>query len=284
MLSTLDDALPGPALARPVIVQAEPIPPWRWAVFIATVATFVHDLAIARLGAPGFSDVLLAGATGVVPAPTAFRAWTLIQIALVGYGLVQLAESQRRIAVHDRLAGPIVLACLLICVQRATLGSDPALTAALSVALAATAGVAFVVVHAAVVQQTTWAVYLPSPWLPVPIALLLGWSLVTSGVAIDAAFTSAGTQSLAPAIGVIAAIGAAASTLALRHRDAVMPALVAWLLTSICAGNIAPPAVAAAALVAAAGCAASAIVIATTRATPSRRGASPSPSPRSRRA
>ena len=271
MTSTVDD-LDHRALARQVIVHAEPIPPWRWAVIVAVVASFLHDQAIARLGTPSFSEHLATYAATLVPAPGALRVWTLIQLALVGYGVAQLLPSQRRVAVYDGLAGPVVLASLVTIVQRASLSSaSPQTTALLSVALAGVAGAAFVRAHAGIAQarRAAWSVYPTSRWIAAPIALLLGWALVTAGATVDAALAHA----LGPHV-LLAAIGGAAVTLASRHRDPVMPALVAWLLTSICAGNIAPPAIATSALVSAAACAAIAIVIATTRARPA---ASPSP-------
>ena len=278
MTSTLDD-LDHRVLARQVIVHGEPIPPWRWAVIVAVVASFLHDQSIARLGAPSFSEHLAAYAATLVPAPGAVRAWTLIQLTLVGYGIAQLLPSQRRVAVYDRLAGPVVLASLVTVVQRASLSSEsPQTTALLSVVLAVVAGAAFVRAHAGIAhaRRSAFSVYPTSRWIAAPIALLFGWSLVSAGATVDAALAHA----LGPHV-LLAAIGATTVTLASRHRDPVMPALVAWLLTSICAGNIAPPAVAPAPRVSAAPCAAIGIVIATTRARPA---ASPSPSRRSHRA
>jgi len=281
MISTLHDlSARGPVrVARHALVRAVPVPHWRYAALVALVAGFAHDLVHGRIGAPALAAQLDDQASALVPPASGFVAWSVIQVVMIGYGLAQLGEGQRRVAAYDRVSRIIVLIAALSSLRLSMLMQGELwITAAVSVSIAVAAAVAYLRVHREIVAERA------SAWVGVPFSLLLGWTTMLAISALDATITRAGCPSPAPAVMLLAVAAVGVIYLGLHLRDFVLPALVAWLVTAICATNLLPPMVGTGALLAGALCAIVAIVIAATRFSPTRPVASPSPSQRSRRA
>lgn len=261
MVFTLRDlSARGPVKAPRAFLTNAPIPPWRWAALLAVVLSFAHGRLHQRIGGISLGTLLEFSGSSLVPVPSAFGLWTLIHLILFGYALAQLGENQRRVAAYDQLSKLVVLACVIASLQLSLLQlGDVSVTAAMASVLAVIACVAYARIHREIAADRA------SAWIGIPFSLLLGWSGLIAIAALDGAITTAGCPSVAPAVTLLAVAGGTAIYFGLEHRDFVLPGLVAWMLTAICAANRVAPVIASSALVVGAVCAAAAILIASTR-------------------
>jgi len=257
MISTLRElSMRGPVRApRHAMVSPAEIPAWRWAALVAVFVAIAHDKIHREAGEVVLAQ-RLAGAR-LAPAPSVFDAWSKILYALLMYTVFQLGEAQRRLWVYDRASRPVTLVCVLAGAQLAALqaGSGLATVAAISIASALAAGVAYHRVHGDIADGSA------TPWIGVPFSLVLAYTAGTALAALDAVIAGAGGTSAAYAIAPVAVAGVGAIYAGLARRDAMLPGFTAWILTSIC--TLRPPAaVATAALIAGVLCATAAVVIA----------------------
>jgi hypothetical protein len=199
-----------------------------------------------------------------VPVSSAFSLWTVIHVILFGYAVAQLGENQRRVVAYDQISKLVVLACVISSLQLSLLQlGDVSVIAAVSSVLAVVACVAYVRIHREVVADRV------SPWVGIPFALLLGWSGLIAMASVDGAIMTAGCPSVVPTVTLLALGGGTSVYLGLEHRDFVLPGVLAWMLTAICAANRVAPVIATSALLVGGVCALAAILIAATRTAPS---------------
>ncbi|HEU0032301.1 MAG TPA: hypothetical protein VFQ53_16835 [Kofleriaceae bacterium] len=253
--------------------DAPAAPPGRWLALLAIVATFAHHRLHGLQGSAGLEPMLARLGGALIPAHSAFVAWGGLLIVLAIYGVAQLREDQRRLAIHDRVSFHVVAMCALASTALVMVDQPAWLTTAAIVALAAVALSAYLRVTAE----------LDHPEMPravaIPFALVLGYALVMAIAFLHGVTASALAERGQLILAIALVVGAAALALALgwRRRDAVLPGFVAWLLASIAADHRDSIAIVGAVLLAAAACAAIAVFIAATRlgapaAPPMRRG------------
>jgi hypothetical protein len=264
-------------------IAADPALPRRRRLAVASLAfALVHDRLHALTDHASIGDALPRGGGALA------TLWTPVVLAMLTTAIHQLSDARRGTA-YDCVARHVIGAALLSSVL--LLGFEVGLSLVLpaALALAVIAADAYRRIYREILARRA------ATWLGPPFALLAGYAGMVAVVAAGGAIAWTGCQSSAPASALVIGAGAAASHLGLRHRDVVMPWLVAWLLVGICAAD--PPAgLAGAALLMTAICATVGIVTTATvlasrpferderRVSRPRRAAWPSPSPRSHRA
>ncbi|MEO8699272.1 MAG: hypothetical protein ABI867_04485 [Kofleriaceae bacterium] len=245
----------GRRMKQPRMPGTTAIPVWRWFALLAIVAVFAAD----NLVDSSLEAQLTAAGGALVPVHSAFAAWTVILVALGGYGVVQLVEDQRRVAAYDRASHLVVLACALLGTQLAIAGANPIATGVTALVIAVVSATAYVKVQRAILSNREPQ---PPSWIGLPLALLTGFTTVVAIVAIQSAIPHAGN---ATAIALVITATVVVVALAIELRDATLPGFTAWLFVSICAATDGNAALATSTLLAGGACAAIAIFLAATR-------------------
>ncbi len=171
--------------------------------------------------------------TLLTPAPFAFAIWGAIYAAFLAFLAAGLLPRHHRDAAFDGLVGPVVAAHVLG-VLWIVLFVREHLLASLAVIAAMLALSVWMLGR---VRQGVQSQALPW-WSALPFSLLTGWLLVASLVDLTVVLQSVGFSG--GAFGatrftllLLCSAAAAGVGLALSHRDAVVPAVVAWAAFAI---------------------------------------------------
>jgi benzodiazapine receptor len=199
--------------------------PLRVLALVVVVATAVFNFGYGGDGDPSVRSISERYDNLFSPASYAFAIWGLIHLAFIAYAAIALLPGQSRIALHDRMAPPLIAANLLTSVWIVVFTHDRPVLSMAVMLLTLAAGIAMYrrVVAALRVgpQVRAWVV---------PFSLFLGWiSVATIGnAAIALVAQGAEPKSLPWAIAMLAAAVMLGLFMALRFRDAVFPAVVGW--------------------------------------------------------
>jgi hypothetical protein len=164
------------------------------------------------------------------PAPYAFSIWGAIYLSWIFYAVYALLPGQRRNALHDRLAKPLILINLLASawILQFTAGYI-GLSLLLILAMLFTGGVVFMRVrHGAP----------GSPFLFIPFSLFLGWITVANLANLSAWLSLRGWRGGALGEGpwtilLIAFAAVCGLVVGYRYREAVYPLVIAWAALAI---------------------------------------------------
>ena len=205
----------------------------RWSMLIVVAANLMFIADYSKLSAsPTLAEVLAEYGYAFVPAGFATAISAVILVALLGFFFAALRPRRRRMRIYDRLVIPLALAsvlaaCWIVAFRHKEIGLSVALLAASVVV----GGVMFLRVAAVSPGKH-------SRWLLVPFSLYLGAMTVALLVAVSLWLNAegvlggavAGHDDLAVAFFFVAT--AAGGFVALRYRDFVYPAVIAWALGS----------------------------------------------------
>lgn len=233
--------------------MSKPSPLLRWLALAAIVGNVVYNYVYQQLGLPSMREISDRHANLFTPAPYAFAIWALIYTAFLAFAILGVLPSRRDDRAYDRLAGPLALVNVLAAAWVTMFSFDLVWPCVAVIgAILAAAIVAY--------RRTDPA----RPWLRAPFSLLLGWISVATIANVAAALTASGVTggALGPAPWAIAMIAVAALlaiAIALRYRDPIVPAVVAWAAYAICVADTQATAVATAAVIAAIACLAAAV-------------------------
>jgi hypothetical protein len=208
---------------------------WRYAALVTSLGNAAFGALQERLGLGGRSMVAVTDSYPNLfrPAGYAFSIWIVIYAAFIGYAAWALSAGQRDVRAHDRVAPPLALANVLCGAWTVAYRHDQiGLTVAL-IAAALGCGVwMYTRAHAAVAAGALGRA------AAVPFSLFLGGIYVATIANVTLALVAAGWQGGAvdPPVWAALLLAVAASLgamIAFRHRDAVVPLVVAWAAVAI---------------------------------------------------
>jgi hypothetical protein len=204
--------------------QTRPSTGWRWFALLAIVASVLHTWGTARAGAPNLATFLEGRGGAFAPAASAFALIGAVHVLLVAFGVAQLTEHNARVRAFDVLAPLAGLASVLASFELVAASLDLAwLVAPLGAAVAACALALYLRAHRAARAKQG------PRWLAAPFAVWLAWSAAL----LPAELAATGWTSDDLGVALVAALAMAGVAYGVRHRDAVLPAALAWLLLAM---------------------------------------------------
>ncbi|NUP13402.1 MAG: hypothetical protein HOW73_45770 [Polyangiaceae bacterium] len=230
----------------------------RWTTLVVVVLHTAFSLLSPLLQLPGDEVITNRYDNAFVPASYAFWIWPVIYAAFIAYAVIQLLPAQREVEIFDELDRPLIAALILATGWIIAFRTDQL---ALSVAvIVAVLGCALVMYARATAFIETGK---PTR-IRAPFSLFLGWITLTTIANVALALTKHGllTHDVEGpwAAGMTIAATGIVATLALRVRDPILPAAIAWGSFAVFLEEYrAMPLVAASALTATIVCAATAI-------------------------
>ncbi len=159
------------------------------------------------------------------PASYAFAIWGVIHLALITYAVITLMPSQSHIALHDRIATPLIAASALMMGWVAAFTNDRPIVSLVIV-------VAVLICAIAMYRRVTAALTVGPQrrsWL-FPFSLLLAWISVATIANATIALVALGAypKSVPLATLMLAAAVVLGLLMAARFRDVVFPLVIAW--------------------------------------------------------
>jgi translocator protein len=159
------------------------------------------------------------------PAPSAFAIWGVIHLAFLVYAVLTLMPSQSRVAVHDRIAPPLIAANVLMSAWVVAFSEN---RPTLALAMLGGTLIAAILMYRRITAALTVGPQRRS-WL-FPFSLFLAWISVAVVANVSTAMVAHGAspKSLPLAFLMLAFVVALGLVMAVRFRDVVFPAVIAW--------------------------------------------------------
>jgi len=209
---------------------------WRWLALAAIVGNIVFNYLSTALGLHGdtVGSVAQSYPSLFAPAPWAFSIWGLIYAAFLAWGVAGVLPRNYTVGLFDRIAPPLtlvnVLASLWIAVFEERL---MVVSVAIIVLMLALACLMFVEAHRSPLTR----------WVTVPFALFLGWISVATIANVTILLVAQGWRGGPIGEPTLAAImtsvaGLLGVVIAVRFRDFVVPAVIAWAATALYLANL----------------------------------------------
>lgn len=208
---------------------------WRWVALVAVAANAALNYATQRAAAelPSIGEISAKYQAQFTPASYAFSIWGLIYLGFGAYAVFSLMPSQRALAVHDRLAGWLVVYAIAGVLwtelfRRELIGASLAVIAGMFAIGAWMFGLAHDAARAGVVTR----------WVRMPFAIYFGWISVAT-IANAATWAVARHAFVTPAVetrwtlAFVAAAGLLGVLVSWRYRVAAYSAVVTWALVAI---------------------------------------------------
>lgn len=208
---------------------------WRWTALVVVSGNILFNYLYAQLGV-GISDIGEVSATYenlFTPANYTFSIWALIYTAFATWAVVQLIPSQRGVAFHDRVAGPMIAVNLLTALWIGAFSNYEILASTVIMVATLFAGV-FLYSQGEKARRVEGL----SRYWTAPMSMFLGWISVATlaQFAVGSIDLNWSGEPLSPAAWsmiLVAAAGALASFMALRFGDVIFPMMVSWGLFGI---------------------------------------------------